>query len=94
MRQPSFQKEKISLRYCTRKKPVRRALPEHLAREVIEHDIAEEEKFGACSDKAFCHYHVRPKYGCNRYDNTAQCLRYSFLKAWASESFVSHAIVS
>lgn len=32
----------------TRKKPVRRPLPEHLPREVIEHDIAEEEKRCAC----------------------------------------------
>ena len=32
----------------TRKKPVRRLLPEHLPRETIEHDIAEEEKLCAC----------------------------------------------
>lgn len=32
----------------TRKKPVRRPLPEHLPREVIEHDITEEEKRCAC----------------------------------------------
>jgi len=32
----------------TRKKPVRRPLPEHLPREVIEHDIAEEDKLCVC----------------------------------------------
>ena len=32
----------------TRKKPVRRPLPEHLPREVIEHDITDEEKICAC----------------------------------------------
>jgi len=32
----------------TRKKPVRRPLPEHLPREVIEHDLAEEEKICSC----------------------------------------------
>jgi transposase len=32
----------------TKKKPVRRPLPDHLPREVIEHDIAEEDKLCAC----------------------------------------------
>ncbi|RUR09509.1 IS66 family transposase zinc-finger binding domain-containing protein [Legionella sp. km772] len=99
----------------TRKKPVRRPLPEHLPREVIEHDIAEEEKVCACGcmkqrigeeiteqleyvpAKLSVIAHVRPKYACNRCDESVSIAPMPLLflpKSMATPSLVAHAIVS
>jgi len=99
----------------TRNKPVRRPLPEHLPREVIEHDIAEEEKVCACGcmkqrigeevteqleyipAKLSVIAHVRPKYACNRCDETVSIAPMPSLflpKSMATPSLVAHAIVS
>ena len=99
----------------SRKKPVRRPLPEHLPREVIEHDIVEEEKRCACGcmkqrigeevteqleyipAKLSVIAHVRPKYACNRCDETVCIAPMPSLflpKSMATPSLVAHAIIS
>ncbi|SPX60089.1 IS66 family transposase [Legionella feeleii] len=99
----------------TRNKPVRRPLPEHLPREVIEHDIPEEDKLCVCGcmkqrigeevteqleyipARLSVIAHVRPKYACNRCDETVSIAPMPSLflpKSMATPSLVAHAIVS
>jgi transposase len=99
----------------TRGKPKRRALPDHLPREVIEYDISEQDKQCACGclkqrigeevteqldivpAQLKVIKHVRPKYACNRCDESisiAPMPKMFLPKSMATPSLVAHTIVS